>query len=332
MKPATDDPFGERRRVRARTRLSVLGADFTAESDETALIELAVNAFDGLPKYRLDRRPHRLNVRLVLTNSPKTWPRGSEPPRPLLSAGAGLISATVDMGNFAVVDVRMSRALVGISAGMLRHPYHARYELIELAFVTLASRAQSLVPLHAACIGTNGSGVLVMGASGTGKSTLSLHALAGGMKLLSEDSTFVHLERLRVVGVPNYLHLQPDALSFLCPGVLRQQICESPMIQRRSGTRKFEVDLREMQEKIAHAPLQLAATVFLTRRPAGRRPALRPLKRETFLARLRREQPYAKGQPGWRDFERHIVSIPSYELRRTEHPDDSVSELRALLD
>ena len=78
-----------------------------------------------------------------------------------------------------------------MSPGMLRYPYHARYELIELAMVTLASRAQSLVPLHAACVGVRGTGLLLIGASGAGKSTLALHALFSGMQLLSEDSAFV---------------------------------------------------------------------------------------------------------------------------------------------
>jgi hypothetical protein len=226
----------------------------------------------------------------------------------------------------------MSRALIGISPGMLRHAYHARYELIELALMTLASRAQSLVPLHAACVGVNGSGLLLMGASGSGKSTLSLHALTGGMQLLSEDSAFVALESLRVTGVPNYLHLQPRALSFLEAGAMRQQVRRSPMIRRRSGVRKYEVDLRQIGKRIARVPLRLVATVFLSRRAAGRQPALKPLGRKVLLARLRREQPYASGMSNWRDFERRVVGIPSYELRRTEHPDIAVRALRALLD
>ena len=48
---------------------------------------------------------------------------------------------------------RMSRALVSRREGHAEAPYYARYELIELAFVTLATRGQALVPLHAACVG-----------------------------------------------------------------------------------------------------------------------------------------------------------------------------------
>jgi hypothetical protein len=314
-----------------RTRVSVLGGDFTAETSERALLALAVEAFGGLPKHKLERRPQRFTVRLALTAHPPTWRRGSAPPAPTLHAGAGLLCATVDAGNFVVVDDTMSRALVCISQAMLRQRYHARYELVELAFLTLAARGQSLIPLHAACVGTNGSGVLLMGGSGAGKSTLSLHALAAGLQLLSEDSAFVALEGLRVTGVPSYLHLAPQALRFLRSKALLRTIERSPTIERRSGARKFEVDLRELDGRIAPAPLRLTAAVFLSPREAGARPALRALGRAALLARLRREQPYASAQPNWREFERRVVAAPAYELRRTEHPDTAVELLRGLL-
>jgi hypothetical protein len=134
-----------------------------------------------------------------------------------------------------------------------------------------------------------------------------------------------------VTGVPSYLHLSPDALRFLDSGSLRRAIERSPTIERRSGARKHEVDLRLLDGKKARTPLELAATVFLSRRAAGRQPALRPLGRAALLARLRRDQPYAAAQPGWRRFERRIVELPAYELRRPEHPDVAIRLLRSLL-
>jgi hypothetical protein len=308
-----------------------LGGAFTVESTEPSLLKLTVDAFGGLPRHRLAPRPQRFRVRLVATEHRSTWSRGTQPPRPVFTAGAGLLCATIDAGNFAVVDVAMSRALVGISRGLLRYPYHARYELIELALMTLASRAQSLVPLHAACVGAHGLGLLLMGPSGAGKSTLSLHAVIGGMQLLSEDSAFVAADSLRVTGVPNYLHVQPSALGFLTSRPLLRQIRRSPVIRRRSGARKYEVDLRKMPGQIARTPLRLAATVFLSHEMTGRQPPLKQLGGKTFLSRLRSEQPYASGLSTWEKFERHVVGIPAYEMRREEHPDMAVRQLRALL-
>jgi len=332
MRVADGDPFGEGARAQLHARLSVLGGDFAVRSSNRALLELALDAFGGMPRQRLERRPPRLTVQLVLNYQQKTWARGEAPPPPVFSSGAELLCATIDAGNFAVVDVAMSRALISVSRAMLDQAYYPRHELVELAFLTLAARAQALVPLHAACVGVNGKGVLLMGASGTGKSTLSLHALADGMQLLSEDSAFVAADSLRIMGVPNYLHVAPNALGFLRRGSLRRTIERSPVIQRRSGVRKFEVDLRELRAKTARAPLRLAAAVFLSRRTANRDRALEALAPDAVVSRLRREQPYAlQRSSNWAGFERRVAAVPSYELRRTEHPDIAVRQLRELL-
>jgi hypothetical protein len=187
------------------------------------------------------------------------------------------------------------------------------------------------VPLHAGCVGAAGKGVLLMGNSGAGKSTLSLQALANGMQLLSEDSAFVAIESLRVTGVPTYVHVSRQALRFVASARLRKAIANSPTIERRSGIRKLEIDVRQLGGNVAPAPLRLTAVVFLSLRAAGRRPALQPLRREAVFAKLRREQSYACAQPNWRDFERRIVDVPAYELRRLEHPDLAVRLLRTIL-
>jgi hypothetical protein len=303
---------------------------FMVESSDAAVLQLAVDAFGRLPPYKREGKRRRFRVRLVLSNHHSTWARKSGPPAPLLTGHDGLLCATVDAGNFALVDVPRSRALVSLSPSMLRFPYHARYELIELAIVTLASRAQSLVPLHAACVGLRRAGILLMGASGAGKSTLALHALCNGMQVLSEDSAFVDLPGLRVMGLPNYLHLQPNALGLLPRGPLLDEIRRSPIIERRSGARKYELDLRNVARAAPPAPLQLAATVFVSRRKATRRNAVMALDREELLTRLRREQPYAAGLSNWRSFEGRIARLPAFELRRAD-PNASIRDLRTVL-
>jgi hypothetical protein len=329
---AAGDPFGEGAAARLRTRVHVLGGDFVVTTSARSLLDLVLGAFGGLPRQRLERRTPRFTARLVLNDRQQTWKRGDAPPPPVLSSGAGLLCATIDAGNYAVLDVGMSRALICVSRAMLQQPYYPRCELIELAFLTLSSRGQALAPLHAACVGMNGNGVLLIGASGTGKSTLCLHALAGGMQLLSEDSAFVAAKTLKVTGVPNYLHLTQDAPAFLRPGSLRRAIERSPVIHRRSGVRKLEVDLRQLRARIPRAPLRLVATVFLSRRAADRARALEALDRDACVARLRREQHYAVRRfPGWAIFERRVAALPAYELRRTEHPDLAVRQLRELL-
>jgi hypothetical protein len=331
MTSAAADPFRERERAAFRARLDILGAAFTVESTSAAALQLAIDAFGGLPRHKLTAMPRHFRVRFVDSEHSATWPRGAEPPRPTLSADEDLLCATVDAGNFAVIDIRQARALVSMSRAMLRRPYHARYELIELAMLTLAARGQSLVPLHAACVGSRGAGALLMGGSGAGKSTVALHALAAGMELLAEDSAFVCPDTLLITGTPSFLHVNESATLFLPTCPLLAQIRRSKKITRRSGARKYELDLRRSPAKLAAKPLQLSTIVFLSRRRAARGDALAALGYRALLERLRREQPYAAGLPGWRTFERRIAAVPAYELRRTRHPDDSVQQLLALL-
>lgn len=326
------DPFGESAAVGLRRRLNVLGGDFAVESNDAALLQLAVDAFGGLPSYERGGRPPRFRIRLVLTGHRRTWPRGADPQQPAFSSGGGFLCATLDAGNFTVMDIENSRALVCVSSSLLSHRHYARSELIELTFLTLASRVQHLVPLHAACVGRNGAAFLLIGSGGTGKSTLSLHAMAEGMEVLSEDNAFVATESMLITGVPNYLHIRPDSLDFLPPGRLRERIERSPMIERGNGTRKLEVDLRGLRRGIARAPMRLAGTLILSRRSGGRQSALRSLDRESFITRLRREQPYAAAQANWRMFEKRVVALPAYELRRTAHPGSAVRLMRSLLD
>ena len=128
---------------------------------------------------------------------------------------------------------------------MLRYPYHLRYELLEFAVYTLAARTQGLVPLHAACIGHGGHGVLLLGDSSSGKSTVALHCLLNGLEFLAEDSVLVEPRTLRATGVANFLHLRSDSLRWLTRKSDLARVRRSPLIRRRSGARKFELDLRQ---------------------------------------------------------------------------------------
>jgi hypothetical protein len=214
---------------------------------------------------------------------------------------------------------------------MLRYPYHARYEYLEFAVFTLAARVQGLVPLHAACIGRAGDGVLVMGPSGSGKSTAALHCLLRGMDFLAEDAVFVAPAGLVATGVANYLHVCGNSLQWLRRTAVYTQIRSSPLIRRRSGVRKFEVDLRRGPFNLAATPLQLKAVVFLTARRAGRQALLRSLPKSQIRSALTLNQPYAAGRPEWDSFVGKVESLPVFTLRRGSHPNDTVDAIETLL-
>lgn len=324
----TADPFRERVPPAARARARLLGGVFEFECESVGLRRLVDWAYAGLPRHRLDRAAPRLRVRLALAPRPRRQPR-PDPPRIETLSGAGLLCATTSASSLALVSPEQRAALVVVSREMLRFRYHARYELLEFAVFTLATRVQGLIPLHAACVGSRGRGVLLMGESGAGKSTAALFSLLHGLEFLSEDSVFMTPDTLLATGVANFLHVRGDLLRLL-PPAQASLVRSAAVIRRRSGVEKFEVDLRRPAFRLAAAPLELAAVVFLSARTAQGRLLVR-LDRDQALARFEADQPYAATRPQWAVFRKRLAAIPAFELRRGRHPADAAVALRGVL-
>lgn len=324
------DPFSERSTARVRRDLHLLGAQFLFESNSPKLMGLVDAAYSGMPRHRLALGTPRLRVRLELTAEERRGPRTQPTPLRMLS-GPGLLCGATQSSNFVVVAPHDRAALVAVTSRMLRFPYHTRYELIEFAVFTLAARAQGLVSMHGACVGLSDRGVLLMGPSGAGKSTVTLQALLDGMSFLSEDAVFVTPDTLLATGVPNFLHVRADSLKWV-GAAAAAGIRRSPVIQRRSGVRKYEVDLRTGAHALSQQPLRVRSVVFLSARKAsaGQQLLVR-LSRAEAMRRLTAEQAYAAGQPTWGRFARNIGKLPSFELLRGQHPAESVTALREIV-
>jgi hypothetical protein len=326
------DPFRERAATSARVSAHLLGARFDFESNSRRLLQLVLAAYAGLPRHRLESGPMpRLTVKLL--QRPRGRPRARrrfEPATLDMFSGGGWLGAASQAADFVVLSPPQRTALVVVSPQTLASAYHTRYELIEFAAFTLAARCQRLASLHAACVGLAGRAVLLMGASGAGKSTLTMMCLMQGFDFLSEDSVFVAPHSMRATGVPNFLHVRSDSLRWL-PADTARQLRRSPVIQRRSGVRKFEVDLRTAAYHLAQTPQQICAVVLLSARPAAGSRLLRALSKDQLLSRVAGSQAYAMNQPEWPAFARGLGSVRGFEMRRGAHPNDSVAALRELL-
>ena len=327
------DPFRERPHGLPRIQRQVLGGSFEFAPESPELMRLVRWAYDGLPRHRLGPAPARMAVRLVLGDRVKAErrPRGAAEPGPFAMLSApGLLCGAGDGATAAVMSAAQRAALIVVARELLRFPYHVRYELIELAVFTLAARVQGLMPLHAACIGRGRQGLLLIGDSGAGKSTAVLHCALRGLDLVSEDSLFVAPQSLLATGVANFLHVRRESLRFLSAADA-SFIGRAPIIRRRSGVRKHEIDLRQRRFRLAPRPLEITALVSLSAASAGQESLLVPIAPREALARLRASQPYAANQPGWGSFARRLRAVPAFELRRGRHPRESVAALEGLL-
>ena len=321
------DPFGERRRVEFERCYHVLGCALRIRGDDRRLAALADAAFGAAS----GRRGARPTFSLTLRLAPDATRFGRRaPPAARMSAGAGWLCGVVDAANYALVCPAGRSALVSISTSMLRHAYHARYELLEFAALTLLGRGMPLVPLHAACVGVRGAGVLLIGDSGAGKSTLCAAALASGWDFVSEDATFVTPASLWAAGIPTFLHLRGGSLRFLDDADFAARVRASPTIRRRSGVRKYEVDLRRTGAVLARNGLPLRAIVVLSGAAVRAGRLSRPLPVSAVRAALTRTQPYAAGLESWSEFLRQVRGLPAFELRRAT-PAVALREIRRLL-
>lgn len=325
------DPFAERSSTRWHARYSLLGGRFRFTSNSRALLRLVDSAYRQLPMRALGRPAQAFEIELRVSTARTLRGARTPPPLTTFSAAGGLLGGIMDAANFVLLSPAKRAALVAVSRDMLELPYHLRYELIEFAVYTLASRSQGLLSLHAACVGHAGRGLLLMGESGAGKSTLALHSALQGLEFLSEDAAFVDPARLLLLGVPNFVHVRPETVAGIELPTVAARVRRSAVIRRRSGVRKFEVDLRRFGSRLGSAPLSLAAVVFLSGRRSGSAAQMRALRPAETLRRFMSAQPYATLLPGWRAFRRAIDRVPGFELRRGPHPTESVVALRHLL-
>jgi hypothetical protein len=323
------DPFHEQAPPASRARMQLLGAAFEFECESAGLRRLVDGAYAGLPRHKLSEVPPRIRVRVAL--APRARRRAqADPPHIEMLSGAGLLCGTTSTSSFAVLSGDHRSALVVVSRDMLRFPYHTRYELIEFAVFTLAARAQGLMPLHGACVGHDGRGLLLFGDSGAGKSTASLYCLLRGMDFLAEDSMFVTPDTMLATGIANFLHVRCDSLHSL-PASSASSIRRSRIIRRRSGVEKYEIDLRRPEFHLAPSPVKVAGIVFISAQPARRGRLLTPLRSQETLARFKKSQSYAVNQPGWAAFRKRIAAAPAFELRRGRNPAEAADALQALL-
>jgi hypothetical protein len=114
-------------------------------------------------------------------------------------------------GAVGVSDPERRASVAYVTTAVAGDRERFRTEILEALTLALLSRFDRH-PIHAAAIARNGRAVLLAGASGVGKSTLTHLAHKAGIFPLSEDRVWVQLApRLRVWGWPGRVRLRPSA-------------------------------------------------------------------------------------------------------------------------
>ena len=138
---------------------------------------------------------------------------GAAPIPPHFRGLKHLVVASFGEENVFAFDLVRRRVTATVSADMADDKNFWNRILLPIAIGVLGP-AVGVVPVHSACVMIDGAGVLIAGASGVGKSTLSVALARRGFTYLSDDWTYLTSDRGRLLahgmGIP--AKLLPDAI------------------------------------------------------------------------------------------------------------------------
>jgi shikimate kinase len=251
------------------------------------------------------------------------------PPARFPRAQGNLYSAIHSADNYAIADFSRGFAYGWFTAAMTRDRGYFRYHFLEaLAYVTLIVR--SLTPIHAACVGLRGAGLVLCGQSGAGKTSLAYACARKGWEYISDDAC--HLVRKSedarlVVGRPHHIRFRESARTLFAE-LATHEPCE-----RANG--KMDIELPAAVAGIEHvrSHIQAAGIVFLNRDGASRA-KLRPFSKERAREVLNQsvcvgEEPVRQAQ---RDsIDRFLLQVPALELSYSRL-EDAEHSLRSFLE
>lgn len=149
------------------------------------------------------------SVRFWVDDSTRSLPPW---PNPYVRGLDHLVFAGFDAESSMLADLRTRHVIGRFSAGMGADIFHWRTVVFPILLSILAGSI-GLVELHASCVARDRRGLVLIGSSCSGKSTLALAFSQAGFRLLSDDRTFCSLKqgRLRAYGLPRPLKVRREA-------------------------------------------------------------------------------------------------------------------------
>jgi len=213
---------------------------------------------------------------------------------------------------------------------------HERLRAVLDALVLFLLTPLDRQPLHAAAIAHGGSGLLLAGHGGAGKSTLAYAAQRAGLDVLTDDAVYVQLEPdLRVWTLRRPLHLAPEAAQWF------PELADLPTTLRANGKRRIAVMPQTLApgqhrepEGAPAAPITVRTWgLCLLERARGAAPTAMPIDADEAVAHI-----VADLEPGfdvWRDtIGARIAALArggAWRLRVGDDPRAAVPVIRALL-
>lgn len=206
---------------------------------------------------------HRSPLEILIEVHPDPVTIRVLPPAPNYKINGQLMVQQADAHNFTVADLRAGRALVRVTEMTARCLSYFCYHFLEGTALSMLATVHC-VPIHGACVRVAAAGILICGDSGDGKSTLAFAGARAGWTYVSDDATYLPLERndRLVVGNCHQVRFRPSATQ-LFPELRGRHITP-----RASGKPSIEVPTSEWPGLVCANAVFIDAIVFLNRRSA----------------------------------------------------------------
>lgn len=155
---------------------------------------------------------------------------------PVITGQRGMITQIVDEHDFVTTNYDAKFSYGWLTKAVAADRAYLRYYFIEGGFWAMATPLY-LTPIHAACVNYRGSGVLLCGDSGAGKSSLAYACARSGWAFLADDGTNLVRNQTdnTVVGNPYQIRLRPPAKTFF------PELSPLPVGRRLTGKLSIEV-------------------------------------------------------------------------------------------
>lgn len=283
-----------------------LGYPVEIVTNDTLVLQAANDSFGH-------GRASRTNAPLQIRIGVSRGDASDCPPEPTRREYNHLYSLVADANNQALLDLRSCINFTWVTSAVVNNRIYFRYNFLEKA-VYLLLGASVVTDLHAACVSKNGKGILLIGDSGTGKSTLAYACARAGFTYTSDDTSYLINESKvpRVVGHSHRARFRPSAKA-LFPELERFGL--TPRIE---GKPSIEVPISELPIENTATEANVDLIVYLNRNSSATERLIR-LPNGTATQRACREL-YSAGEVRAKHERllQVISDIPTYELQYSD--------------
>jgi hypothetical protein len=204
---------------------------------------------------------HRRPLEISITVKPEAAGIRMLPPAPSYTRSGSLMVLVADTNNFIIADLKHGRAIGKVTEATVRNQAYFRYHLLEGAALCMVAALRA-VPIHGACVRVGTKGILLCGDSGDGKSTLAFAGARAGWTYISDDATYIPIDRTdrMVLGNCHRIRFRPSATA------LFPELGGRPITPRATGKPSIEVCTSEWPHLAVANAAYIDHIVFLNRK------------------------------------------------------------------